>query len=152
MLRASRPARLPASPCFSIGWQSSIFPSSKHALLLGREHGKGVQLKYSMSKEGQLPFPSRGGALGGHSAKLRLGGSGGSVGVSGISPPGEGTTVASERRRAHRTHIHAFSHLSCSQDLKCIEGLWERASSTQGKEQQADEPTLPAPQALQHPH
>lgn len=63
-----------------------------------------------------------------------------------------GATLLAGHRCQHRAcpiHIHVFFHLSCSNDLKCIEGSWERASLTKGKEEKCTEETaLPMQQAL----
>lgn len=66
------------------------------------------------------------------------------AGTAAATPPATGT----ERDTYTHPHTHTFSHLSCSKDFKCIEGLWERASLPPGKEKQAEGPALPTPQAL----
>lgn len=69
---------------------------------------------------------------------------------SGTGTPGA-TLLAShsDQRRACHIQIHVFLHLSCSKDLKCIEGSWERASLTKGKKDKYTEETaLPMQQAL----
>lgn len=58
-------------------------------------------------------------------------------------------TSHSDQHPACHIQIHVFSHLSCSKDLKCIEGPWEKASLTKGKkEKHTAEPALPMQQAL----
>lgn len=69
---------------------------------------------------------------------------------SGTRTPGA-TLLASHSDQCQACHIqiHVFLHLSCSKDLKCIEGSWERASLTKGKKDKYTEETaLPMQQAL----
>lgn len=66
------------------------------------------------------------------------------MGTPGATPPAS----HSDQHQACHIHIPVSLHLSCSKDLKCREGWWERASLTKGKKgKQTEETALATQQA-----